>query len=230
MLPIRLGTVNSNGPQELVAFLFSPKGRIETTNYRTVKMPADVEIPMYIHKQKKFGEFYKAVFDKANQDQNGPVVFLEHSSSLLSGRNQPLSAEDAQQLGMASELGVNWFRGMNNGNPGLFHQAAQRIHVTRLHVRYTADTFPEDLMFQETGDRGGVFFSSYTIRHPWEGGVNCADGRRYKAGLPARHEQQAQNLARITGWDINKIRTAMGHTKPAAGNPGDKWWKNLWKD
>ena len=45
MLPIRLGTVNSNGPQELFILALTKNGRIETTNYRTVKLPSDVELP-----------------------------------------------------------------------------------------------------------------------------------------------------------------------------------------
>src|SRR5262249_7965657 len=35
MLPIRLGTVNADGPQELFVFALTRKGRVETTNYRT---------------------------------------------------------------------------------------------------------------------------------------------------------------------------------------------------
>src|SRR5262249_11172603 len=35
MLPIRLGTVNADGPQELYVFSLTRKGRVETTNYRT---------------------------------------------------------------------------------------------------------------------------------------------------------------------------------------------------
>ena len=39
MLPIRLGTVNADGPQELFVYALTRKGRVETTNYRTVKLP-----------------------------------------------------------------------------------------------------------------------------------------------------------------------------------------------
>src|SRR5262249_22173656 len=37
MLPIRLGMVNADGPQELFVYALTRKGRVETTNYRTVK-------------------------------------------------------------------------------------------------------------------------------------------------------------------------------------------------
>ena len=39
MLPIRLGTMNAEGAQELFVFALTRKGRVETTNYRTVKLP-----------------------------------------------------------------------------------------------------------------------------------------------------------------------------------------------
>src|SRR5262249_50322577 len=39
MLPIRLGMVNANGPQDLFVYALTRNGRIETTNYRTTKVP-----------------------------------------------------------------------------------------------------------------------------------------------------------------------------------------------
>ena len=45
MLPIRLGTLNAEGTQDLFVFTLTRKGRVETTNYRTVRLPSDVEIP-----------------------------------------------------------------------------------------------------------------------------------------------------------------------------------------
>lgn len=39
MLPIRLGMANSNGNQDMIVYLFSQTGRIETSNYRNVKVP-----------------------------------------------------------------------------------------------------------------------------------------------------------------------------------------------
>ena len=37
MLPIRLGMVNADGAQELFVYALTRKGRVETTNYRTVR-------------------------------------------------------------------------------------------------------------------------------------------------------------------------------------------------
>ena len=43
MLPIRLGMVNAKGSQELFVYALTRKGRVETTNYRTVKLPSDID-------------------------------------------------------------------------------------------------------------------------------------------------------------------------------------------
>jgi len=45
MLPIRLGTLNADGAQELFVYALTRKGRVETTNYRTVRLPTDAELP-----------------------------------------------------------------------------------------------------------------------------------------------------------------------------------------
>ena len=56
MLPIRLGTVNADGPQELFVFALTRKGRVETTNYRTVRLPTGMEVPAYV--KEEFPSFY----------------------------------------------------------------------------------------------------------------------------------------------------------------------------
>src|SRR3954471_21973892 len=62
MLPIRLGTVNANGTQELFIYTLTRKGRVETTNYRTVKLPTGMDIPVLV--KEEFGDFYKALFER----------------------------------------------------------------------------------------------------------------------------------------------------------------------
>src|SRR5207245_8062322 len=54
MLPIRLGTVNADGPQELFVYALTRKGRIEPTNYRATKLPSDVELPAYLKEPDEF--------------------------------------------------------------------------------------------------------------------------------------------------------------------------------
>ena len=57
MLPIRLGTVNAKGTQDLFVYALTKNGRVETTNYRTRKIPSDKEIPLFV--KDEFGDFYK---------------------------------------------------------------------------------------------------------------------------------------------------------------------------
>lgn len=62
MLPIRLGTVNAEDTQELFIYLLTKQGRVETTNYRTIRLPEAQEIPLYV--KEKFGDFYRDLFTR----------------------------------------------------------------------------------------------------------------------------------------------------------------------
>jgi len=81
--------------------------------------------------------------------------------------------------------------------------------VTRLHVRYDAQSFPEDLVLMETRDRSN-FQGRYVLHHPWTGSTACEAGVKYRASLPARFSREAQNLAGLTGWSLADITAKMG--------------------
>ncbi|MGL4573400.1 MAG: hypothetical protein ACRCV9_01275, partial [Burkholderiaceae bacterium] len=105
---------------------------------------------------------------------------------------------------------------------------AQPVMLTRLHVRYTRDTFPEDLMFTQTNDRQN-WQTRYVLRHPFKGAVNCPEGARYFAEVTRRQEREAQQLASLTGWDLAEIRRKMELKQPVRGSEGgNEWWRNLW--
>jgi hypothetical protein len=72
-------------------------------------------------------------------------------------------------------------------------------------VRYSRDRFPEDLMFQTTGNRE-QFQGRYVLRHPFRGNIECEAGQKYLQTLPPRFEQEAQTLAKLTNWNIQDIR------------------------
>jgi len=94
--------------------------------------------------------------------------------------------------------------------------------ITRLHVRYTEDTFPEDLVFQETQD-GQPFQGRYVLHHPWKGTPEqCSEARPYFEELSRRREREAQTLASLTGWDIAEIRVRMQLNSPK------RWWEEIW--
>jgi hypothetical protein len=102
---------------------------------------------------------------------------------------------------------------------------AQPVMLTRLHVRYTPETFPEDLMFQETKDRQN-FQTRYVLRHPAKVEPNaCPEAKPYLEGVVKRQEQEAQQLATLTGGDINTIRKKLS-LPPAP--PQKPWWDGMW--
>ena len=76
------------------------------------------------------------------------------------------------------------------------------VFLTRLHVRYDNAHFPEDLVFQETADHAN-FQGRYTLRHAWQGEGSCSAAAAYRASVRDRHEQEAQRLASITGWNVS---------------------------
>ena len=101
MLPIRLGTVNADGPQELYVFTLTRKGRVETTNYRTINLPTGMDLPVFI--KGEFGDFYRAMFDQQVQKENMRAVFLEYAWDMGwcdPCAADPLSAEELRQLGV----------------------------------------------------------------------------------------------------------------------------------
>jgi len=224
MLPIRLGTVNANGPQELFVYALTRKGRIETTNYRTVKLPTGMDIPTYV--KAEFGDFYRAMFDTQTKKENGPVVFVEYAWDM--NWCDPCAADPLSHKELR-ELGVFWLSDAVPADPNLRRPVpggARDVFVTRLHVRYDADRFPDDLVFQQTGDRTN-FQGRYVLRHPWAGDSTCDQADIYRKTLPSRHEREAQELASLTGWNINAIREKM-KLDPPAPTVEQKWWERLW--
>ncbi len=217
MLPIRLGTVNAQGPQDLVIYMLSKTGRVETTNYRTVKLPANMDLPVYLRSE--FAPFYKAMFNEQAKREALRAVFTEYFWDMSwcdPCAADPLSTDELK------EAGVSWLSEQhltpNAPAPGvpapMLRRPApgggQQAMVTRLHVRYSAETFPEDLMFQETKDRQN-YQTRYVLRHAWKGDENkCDEAKPYFEQLVQRQEREAQTLSNLTGWDINAIRQRAG--------------------
>ena len=212
MLPIRLGTVNANGPQELLLYALTRKGRVETTNYRTVRLPSDLDVPLFV--KEEFGEFYKAMFSQQVRKERMQSVFLEYAWDM--GWCDPCAADPLSRAELR-QLGVFWLDDTPDAGGG------SNVFVTRLHARYDAAHFPEDLVFQETPDRSN-FQGRYVLRHPFTGALTCAaDG--YVRELAERREREATNLARLTGWPIEQIRRKM----PPGPEPDRRsWWEKVW--
>ena len=213
MLPIRLGTLNAQGKQELYVYALTRTGRVETTNYRTVKLPSNNELPEFV--QAEFSDFYRAMFQKQTLKENERGVFLEYAWDMAwcdPCAADPLNRDELRRLG------VFW----------VDDAQAPNVFVTRLHVRYDKTNFPQDLVFQETGDRQN-FQGRYVIRHPWKDTSSC-DASAYTAAVRDRQEREAQMLASLTGWDIDDIRAKIDYIDGVTPEADDvSWWKKLWQ-
>ena len=99
------------------------------------------------------------------------------------------------------------------------------VTLTRLHVRYSSDSFPEDLAFQETNDQEN-YQARYILQHPWKGSPEaCPGAANYFQQVRERENQEAQTLADLTGWDLGGIRRNVGLTEVPSQRA---WWKGIW--
>lgn len=240
MLPIRLGTLNSKGTQDLLLFTLTKKGRVEPTNYRTTKIPTGEEIPLFVADE--FGEFYKAMFAQQVKKENMKTVMLEYAWNMAwcdPCAADPIPNDDLRKLGV-------WWVEKPRPSPRpvpMRGGRAQRImppqggpvdaYVTRMHVRYDAESFPEDIMLQVTEDSQN-FQGRYVMRHPWTGEANCQTADSYYQSLRERFQKEARTLSSLTGWEIGMIHRKMeenGQSFDVKANIDDSpWWEQMWNE
>jgi hypothetical protein len=226
MLPIRLGMINAQDVQDLVIYILSPKGQVEVTNYRTVNIPTDENVPLFI--KNGFASFYQSLFNHAYFREGENVVFREYAWNM--GSCDPCSADPLtpQELWEAGAFWIQQDQQSENVTPRLRRGSPiinQNVFITRLHVRYTREKFPEDLVFQET-DNQTNFQGRYVLTYPTN--AQCSRSKEYQKLLPRRFAREARNLERLTGWDIKDIRQRMNSSQPFPDNV-NPWWQQLWK-
>jgi hypothetical protein len=155
-----------------------------------------------------FGAFYKAMFERVVERENMSAVFVEYAWDM--GWCDPCASDPLTNRELV-ELGTRWI-GSDDGaayrpGPG----SGSDVYVTRLHVRYDAGHFPEDLVLMETRDRAN-FQGRYVLRHPYTGNASCKATEDYRAGLPARYAREAETLAALTGWRRADIEARMAES------------------
>ncbi len=132
-LPIRMGTINSPGAQDLIVYAIgdADKGQTLISNYDEVTMDSDCMWPSYTD---DFDSFYASSFQDAMSAHPGAGWVLEYAWN--TGSCDPCSAEppDSKTL---STLGYD-------GDP-------YSTFLTRLHMRYAPDEVGEDLVFYQSG-------------------------------------------------------------------------------
>jgi hypothetical protein len=214
MLPIRLGMANAKAEQDLIVFALSRVGRTEVTNYRTVNIPSNFNIPIYV--KNEFTDFYRSMFQRAYEKEGKNAVFVEYAWDMAwcdPCADQPLNPEELRKAG------VFWLDDQNQNN----------VFITRIHARYSRPLFPEDLVFQSTPNREN-YQGRYILQHPFKGKITCDAGKQYVRTLAKRQEQEAQSLASYTGWDINEIRKKMGLNQVSGKQEDDSWWNKIFGD
>lgn len=232
MLPIRLGTLNANGSQDLIVFAISSEGRIETKNYQTRKIPTNEDLPLFIKEEsaETFSEFYKALFEQQVKRAGGSGVWLEYFWDI--GSCDPCAGEPPTMSDLL-QLGVFWMEdyGLDDADYASFEEAWEErdedtdydevkedleyeledpywgddMFLTRLHVRYDGRSFPEDLSFQETGD-DEFFQGRYVINVPWRGEAECPEANDYIKDVKSRQAKEFSTLANLTGWTRNSVK------------------------
>ena len=199
MLPIRLGMANARGDQDMIVYAFSDQGRIETTNYRTVDIPTDVNVPTFV--EDMFGEFYKDLFETAWKEEGKNVVFTEYGWDISGEKYTKCDpcASTPPAYADLREAGVFWVEAADHGSWGGSDYTGS-LFITRLHVRYNQKTFPQDLIFQVTPNKEEVQ-GRYVMNIPAEGDMSCDAGQSYLKMVIERQEKELETLSSLTGWN-----------------------------
>ncbi len=209
MLPIRLGMANADGDQDMIVYAFTRKGRVESTNYRTVSLPTGKNIPLFV--QSNFGNFYSNLFQHQWSREGKAVVMLEYAWD-VSPKNfvkcDPCvaTAPSTQDL---IQAGVWWINRDWSDYSDVEEEEdnySDNVYFTRLHVRYNRNSFPQDLVFQVTPNTEN-FQARYIIRHPATGDFSCEAGKKYLKDLKERRRDEIEMLSYLTGkgysdWDV----------------------------
>jgi len=220
MLPIRLGMVNAEGPQEMFVFTLTRQGRVETTNYRTVRVPTDSDVPEFV--KEDFPSFYQALFANERRKEGEDAVFLEYAWTVIPNRPtcDPCTGPTLTPAEMRA-LGAFWI-------PRDAYGTGQ-VMLTRLHLRYDASHFPEDLQLQETNDRTN-WQARYVIHHPYAGTDECPQLAAYHQGVWERRRNEAQNYCDLTGADVSGVRRRMGVADDwSKADEALNWWERMWR-
>ena len=232
MLPMRLGMLNAppNKPQDLIVYVLTKNGRVESSNYRTVKLAANENLPPFV--KPKFKEFYKALYDTSAAREDYRVVFTEYFWDM--GWCDPCAANPLTTAELR-KAGVFWVGGDEAENfqqmqttpspgsggtvtatPGRIMPprpippggGAQPVMLTRLHVRYTANTFPEDLMFTQTRDKQN-FQTRYVIQNPYASTVAACTEKAAKTDCEGMCRARLSEIERRLGEAVrNNWKTA----------------------
>lgn len=194
MLPIRLGMANGEGTQDMIVYILSDQGRAELTNYRTVDMPSNVNIPTFVDQD--FGSFYTKTFTRAWERAGKNVALLEYAWD-ISGE-QPVKCDPCPTpplvYGDLYKAGSYWIEDLGDWGGGY----SGDLFLTRLHVRYDRKHFPQDLQFQLTPNQTR-FQARYVLQRPDFEGLECEAGLPYLQEVMVRRNMELKTYTDLTG-------------------------------
>lgn len=219
-LPIRLGMANANGDQDLIIYAFTKQGRVESTNYRTVKMNSDYKVPEFV--QEKFGQFYADAFQRTWRREGQEAILLEYAWDVSSKNfvkcdpcvSEPPTFSDLKEAGV-------WWVTNNSDRYNSSADFSGDVFFTRMHVRYNRAHYAQDLAFQVTPNNE-QYQVRYIITHPAFGPFNCSEGRKYVREVSERREKELRNMSYLAGWNMNRYNSYIDEWNRKNGNPNNR--------
>jgi len=187
-----------------------------------------MDISVYV--KTRFKDFYRDMFEQQVKKADMRAVFTEYAWDMNwcdSCAADPLPFEELRSLGVfwSNETPPDSIPGRGRRPIMPPMGGARDVFVTRMHVRYDAQHFPEDLVLQETADRNN-FQARYVLRHPWKSeDSSCPASDDYRREVQRRQENEARQLADLTGWKLADISGQMNLRTAHAGD--GKWWQKL---
>ena len=194
MLPIRLGMANAKGSQDMVVYVLTDQGRAEVTNYRTVEMPTNRNVPTFVDQD--FKGFYDRAFTTTWEKAGKSVALLEYAwdiSGFQPSKCNPCTGTPPTYKDLR-EAGAFWLQAAGNWNTQYYGD----IHFTRLHVRYDRKHFPQDLKFQITPNKQ-QYQTRYVIQRPNFDDYYCDEGLAYLRSLKIRRKKELKDFTDLTG-------------------------------
>ena len=131
-IPLQLGLLNADGPQDLVINIISGDSRYRAANYPNVRIPTDLIVPLSV--KKDFDGFYEALFSDILKKKPGAVVTEYALNDTSHGTLYQLFLE-AHEL---RALGADVITGVK-----------EHLHVTVQRMDFTSSV-PEYESFRQT--------------------------------------------------------------------------------
>ncbi|MEM6993868.1 MAG: DUF2330 domain-containing protein, partial [Myxococcota bacterium] len=145
-LPIRLGMLNANGPQDLIVNVLARDVRYAVANRDNYSIPTNLDVSDATRHE--FGKFYATLFDRVLDEHPGAVI-TEYAWQAAKCDPCPvpgLSGEDLVTLG-ADVLPSYELKLLQEVPTGFSASLANDFVLTRLHARYAPGDAKDDLVF-----------------------------------------------------------------------------------